>query len=260
MQVNASEAKAGKIIGESPYFQLTENADLRIMTFNILTELWNSQIPVEGRDVIVADILHSFSPDVVGLQEVSDAWYRLLTPMIADDFTIIAAQNSDNETNFTPIAYNHHKVKLLDWGCEYFSQSGARQLRVISWGLFEQFSTAKRFVLMNTHWDGPKYRPIEADEMGQRSQELAKKFNCPVIQTGDFNSTAASEDFKRFMCISQAEHGQFNAKVKVGATDAPIDHIVYHGALNPLFFIRLSNPIIDQSSDHRPYFVDFKYE
>ena len=59
---------------------LAEGANLRVMSYNILCELWNQEAQISGREILVTAPLFEYRPDVVGMQEVcrlvAGGWYE----------------------------------------------------------------------------------------------------------------------------------------------------------------------------------------
>ena len=261
------------------YVELTEGADIRIMSFNILTELWDLKLPIEGRDEIVAETLLTYMPDVIGWQEVSDRWYKLLVPMVEDQYTFVNQKTAEGKTNYSGMAYNKDKVKMIDSGCELFSQGNSGNMRLMNWAVFETIAGGERFALINTHLDinnktGEKnaYRLVQAKEMGEKVKVLQKAYNCPVIITGDYNCNRNTEEYKLFVTTAGVKDAQWDsAKAvnndyktyhdvgsKAGAGDTSIDHITYTEGAESLFYINHNTDPIIQASDHNPIMADFK--
>src|SRR5690606_30875590 len=111
----------------------------------------NDKLPVDGRqDSVSSTILH-YAPDVVGLQEVSDNWYAVLPGLLAAEYTMVCPQTSRGQTNYTGMAYNQRKVKLLESGTDILVAGNSTKLRLVTWGHYEQLAGGARFVVMNTH-------------------------------------------------------------------------------------------------------------
>lgn len=263
------------------HVELTEGADIRIMSFNILAELWNDKLPVNGRDEIVAATILTYLPDVIGLQEVTSTWYKRLGPMIENKYQFVNQRTAENLVNYSGMAYNVETVKPIESGCELFSQGNSGNLRLMNWGLFETIAGGERFVVMNTHWDinnstEPKnaYRLVQSGEMANRVLELQQLYNCPVIVTGDYNANRNTEEFKNYISISNTKDAQVDAAVRVNAEyisyhavgvvakigDTSIDHITYTAGTEALFFKNFNQSPICDASDHNPIMADFVLE
>lgn len=273
--------EAGLSGGAEPVEPLTEGADIRIMSYNILAEMWNDKLPIPGRDTVVADTMLSYEPDVIGLQEVSENWYKALVPMVSDTYAFVNERNDKGEQNYSGMAYHTGKVKLIEDGCELFSQGNSSKLRLMNWGLFERIDGGERFIVLSTHWDintadAPKnrLRVIQAGEMAERVKELAKEYACPVIATGDYNAARDTEEFRLYEANSGTKDAQKDAKVRVnekylsyhkmGVTpeirSGSIDHITYTDGVTGLYYKNFITQPYLEASDHSPILCDFKFD
>lgn len=273
----ALEYNSAAIAG-AEYAQLTAGADIRIMSFNLLTELWNQKLPVEGRDEIAAATLLTYLPDVIGLQEVSDKWYEQLVPMVEQQYTFINRNTPQGKTNYSGMAYNSAKVKLIDSGCELFSMGNSRNMRLMNWAVFETISGGKRFVVVNTHFDphntteAISNRHVQAEEMGKKVKALQETYGCPVITTGDYNCPRNSAEYKLFLETAGVVDAQWNSVKAVNnyykthhgvGAEAPsgesaIDHITYTDGVESLFYINHNSSPTINVSDHNPIMADLK--
>lgn len=267
-------------LADAEYVELTGDADIRIMSYNILTELWNDKLPVEGRDEIVAATLLTYMPDVIGWQEVSDKWYTRLVPMVKEQYTFVNQKTAEGKTNYSGMAYNKEKVTLIKTGCELFSKGNSGNMRLMNWAVFETIAGGERFAVINTHLDinrtdgSPKnaYRLVQAKEMGEKVLALQKEYNCPVIITGDYNCSRSTEEYKLFVETGKVKDAQWTSVNAVnntyktyhdvgsvaGAGDTSIDHITYTEGAEALFYMNHIGPPICDASDHNPIMADFK--
>ena len=256
---------------------LSGGTRIRIISYNVLCELWNDRLPVPGRDKVVADLIKEKLPDVVALQEMSTTWYSALGKLIGDEYDFINQLNLLGQSNYTGLAYNKSKVRLLQDGCEIFSE-GDTDIRLMNWGYFELNESGDRFIVMSTHWntsvdEEPKnqYRMVHAREMGQRVKELALDFECPVIAAGDFNAGRSTEEFKLYEELASTKDAQEHADVRVNADRytmhtmgiAPpvfgnsIDHITYTATAHAVYFEHFIDQPYLNASDHTPLLCDF---
>lgn len=273
LTLSLSTAAAGEDgPGDAP--ALGKGANLRVMSFNILSEEWNDRTPVEGRDQTVARTILHYAPDVVGLQEISANWYAVLPGRLAPAYEMVRRTNSSGQSNYTGMAYHKEKVKLLDSGTDPFSVgSGGSKIRLVTWGYFEKLDGGARFVVMNTHWCiRQENRLVHAQEMADLFAKYREKYNCPVISVGDFNAGQDNEAYQRYATRT----GQKNARIDAAAIrrsihtyhalgkqppatpQSAIDQIFYTGDLTCLFYNVLVDPVILSASDHCPIYADFK--
>ena len=255
-------------------------AQLRIISYNVLCELWNDRIPVPGRDTVVAGLIKDKQPDVVALQELSTTWYSALDKLIGDEYVFVNQLTAAGKSNYSGLAYNKSKVKLLQDGCEIFSV-GDDDIRLMNWGYFELKEGGERFIVMSTHWntsvsEEPKnqFKLVHANEMGRRVKELALDFECPVIAAGDFNAGRSTEEYKLYEEISATKDAEEHADERVNAERytmhvvgmAPpifsnsIDHITYTDKAHALRFEHFIDQPYLNASDHTPIMCDFAFK
>ena len=256
--------------------ELAEGADIRIMSFNLLTELWDLKLPIAGRDVIANDLIRNYSPDVVGLQEVSDGWHATLAKLFGSDYKITDTKNGQGRTNFSTLAYNTAKTKMLDHGVTVFSKGNDTRLRLATWGYFEQISTGKKYIVVSTHWDlgkNAEYQMIHSKEMAQLVLDLGKRFNCPVITTGDYNSNENSDPYVNYVMLTGYKDAKHNCEKvnrysngthsvgsspNIGEGLLCIDHIFGSDGVKFLYFNVLVDSFVNDASDHNPIYADIK--
>lgn len=255
--------------------ELASGASLRIMSYNILSEEWNDKTPIDGRrDYIAATILY-YSPDVIGIQEISKIWYSALPGMISSDYVMVGEKNSRGESNYTGMAYNKHKVALLESGTDLFSAGNSTRLRLVNWGYYEKLDTKERFFVMTTHWCIVKEnRIVEAVEMGALYNKYKEKYNCPIITVGDYNANENSEEYKSYISLTGLNNARHDADVKNRLTKtthslgkaptadhtAAIDHVFYSDDIKCLYYNTLVDQIVLDSSDHNPIYADFSFK
>lgn len=257
--------------------RLAEGANLRVMSFNILCELWNELAVIEGRELPVVAPIFTYKPDILGLQEVSDAWYPMLDALFGDTYVTADKKDGRNYTNFSPLYYNTETMTLLEHGVRPL-KVGGNGLRVLSWGYFERKSDGARFVAINTHWNvgGDDQATVEqtaqAREMAEFVLSLKTKYNCPVVTTGDYNSRLSQVPLQTYIEGSgmkdactyakvvnrsiKTTHTLFSESTR-GAGEA-IDHVFASDELEILFYNVLIDKCLAPSSDHYPIYADIK--
>jgi len=261
--------------------ELTDAADIRIISFNILCETWAENPDMSGRTPGVMGCILEYQPDVIGIQEVSQKWYDKLYTYIGDDYVFI---NQDilgqKGYNYTALAYNKNKVKLIESDIYYYSVGNSQRIRLLNMGYFEHLETGERFIVTNTHYNANHQSPeidnvnrvIQATEFVQKINEYYAKYSCPIISTGDYNSNENSDPYKKMMEGGNIFSSKHKAAEKgnilvtthqVGsvppAGERSIDHILYTGEITPLYFSVLSDEYLHRASDHSPIMCDFKF-
>ena len=266
----------------SEYFanspELAEGADIRIFSFNVL---FNTQIkeptPAE-RSVALRELLGHFTPDVIGLQEINADWQEAFKGANNGIYRLVDDKNELGQWNYTPLAYNENKVRVIEHGTKIYEKAGNTKIRIASWACFEKLDDGKRFVAVNTHWDITKFVEnviFQAEEMAGIVLELGKKYDCPVITTGDYNRKEDSEEYKRFIeltgyheakytaAVIERAHSTFHKPFPLGMmpnieVKESIDHIFGSPDAEFLFFTILVDQIVLDNSDHCPIYADIK--
>lgn len=262
--------------GEDP--ALAEDADTRIMSFNILSEEWDSRAVMEGRDIRVSAILLNYLPDVAALQEVSNKWYPILESNIGGIYKFTRTKNLHREGTYTTLIYNTQTTKLIEEGLEYYSVGNSKRLRSIVWGVFESIKTGERYIVFSTHWDVNAERQwmrmIEAQEMADFCKKMYDKYGVDIFACGDYNSSESTEEYQLFLKESGFVDAKKNAKVINRAcktyhtlfesvstgTYESIDHITFMEQTKSkvLYYNTLIAEYVIDASDHTPIYVDIK--
>ena len=262
--------------GESP--DLIEGADTRIMSFNILSEEWDSAAVLPGRDIRVPAIILNYSPDVVALQEVSNNWYPILQEMLGSKYAFTRKKNPAGSGTYTTLMYNTEKTKLIEEGIELYSVGNSQRLRSIVWGVFESIKTGERYIVFSTHWDPhadrESQRTQQAKEMAQFVKQMDLKYHVDIFACGDYNAKESSTAYKTFISESKfvdakkaaltinractTYHTLF-ADVSTSTYES-IDHITFstETAKKVLYYNTLIADYVLDASDHCPIYVDVK--
>lgn len=251
-------------------------SDIRIMSFNVLCELWDAAAAdYHARANTAVSVIKQFSPDVVGLQEMSDSYHATVTALFGDEYEIVDATNEAGETNFSPLAYNTARVKLKKHGTRIFSAGDNAKLRLASWAVFSDRESGKRFAVVNTHWDlaeNSANQMTQAAEMAELVNWLKEKYECPVISTGDYNAREseapyqlfaesaalfeASRTARRVGRIGNTTH--LLGKPPLADSTRAIDHIFGTGDAVFLYYNLLVDQSILSASDHCPIYADVR--
>lgn len=262
--------------GEDP--ALADGADTRIMSFNILSEEWDSAAVMSGRDIRVSAVLLNYLPDVAALQEVSNKWYSVLEPNIGGVYQFTRTKNLHREGTYTTLIYNTQTTKLIEEGLEYYSVGNSKRLRSMVWGVFESISTGERYIVISTHWDVSAdrqwMRMIEAQEMADFCKKLYDKYQVDIFACGDYNASESTEEYKLFIKESGFVDAKDSAKVINRAcktyhtlfqsvstgTYESIDHITFMEQTKPkvLYYNTLIAEYVIDASDHSPIYIDIK--
>ena len=279
---------------------LTSGATVRVMSANILADAFNKDTQygtANYRAEILAGMLVSYTPDVVGMQEVDRSWYRALDSYLDKiEKTHGIAYSKywatyENKTNYTSLLYRSDKLTVSNSGVKVFSwwkDLGADynyHMRNISWAQFAFLeNTEEKFIVANTHWsyrtehdDGNTYltgatRPIATnelrtqckDETGAFMTSLRTSYDCPIFLTGDFNTSLSfftnySWTPAMFNVISKQAENNGTALSTV-PTSGHYDHVFGYGS----YTVRRFEILKDANqhallTDHPFVYVDLEF-
>lgn len=238
-----------------------DDADLRFMSYNILAEFegWGSsgKIPsdVNLRKEIVASLILGYQPDVIAFSEFFDTWRANLPELISQDYAFVCADRADGVSNRSPLAYNKNRVKVVDSGYCELEQTLTQNRRTITWAVFEDLHTGKRFAVLGTHLESlPELESVrleQAVKVAELAKEIGMTYQVPTVVMGDFNSLTESAPYNAFVSTSGLYHVQ-------DASEYAVDHIFYSSE----FVLQKSgceeNNYTEYASDHKPLYADLR--
>ena len=183
--------------------------ELSVISFNIrvpaMDDLLNHW---ELRKSATPAMIKDYCPDIFGVQEalldqleyVGDNLpnYSYVGVGREDGKEISEIINSKESGEIMAIFYNTSKIKLLEWGTYWLSETpdeaskgwDAACKRTMTWARMEMKDSGKEFFYVNTHLD---HQSSQARKKGLELilDKIAAKNtdNLPVVLTGDFNIT-----------------------------------------------------------------------
>lgn len=257
---------------------LAEGADIRVMTANILAEMesWGGTTPVSRRAEIFAAVLDVYEPDVVGVQEVTDAWYRYLPQYVGEKYAFLHQKTPTGLTNYSSILYDKTKYDVLDSGVQYFSTEGASNIRLVTWAVFSSKDGSLKFSLFNTHWcwDTEEHARIQAEEEAALIKKVTEKYPYPYFCTADYNTKQETANYYHFLELTGAVDAKYvardagtllNVSGGCGNLGSPrgesgnsIDHIFMTAGYEVRAFATVTANQTYDLSDHSPKYADVK--
>lgn len=258
---------------------LANDAEIRIMSANLLVgyKSWGGW-EVKPRAKMFCEVLDTYKPDVIGLQEVCDGWFAALRNM-PDGYKIITPLATGVFVNMTALAYNSNTLELIENGKIVFNEGNNPRLRRVVWGLFEVKTTGKRFVATSTHFDlmssdgdseKKSIMQSEADKFIKLSNELREKYSVPVISTGDYNAMERTPETRpvdapeiyEYLAdtFTDCKFAAENRKCgNAWALEQPVyDHIFLNGEAKVKNYELLSGDYLSTMSDHYPIYADIE--
>lgn len=198
------------------------------------------------RGEMLIDLIEEKQPDSMGLNEVTSSWKSyLVSNAINNNYTgnatyAIAGLISDSNyelksgaSEYSPILYRSDKYDVAVQGGSWFSDtpdvaskytgvtdsngnvlySGMKFNRVYSYAVFYFKDTTNiAYIHMNVHFDHQSSDYINlkcAKQVGEKAEELKALYNCPIVISGDYNATEASNAYQY---MANGENGFIDAK------------------------------------------------
>ena len=254
---------------------LTDGADVRIMSYNVLNPKWNTSAPIEGRDKIATDVIRYYMPDVVGVQETAELWHKAIKTYLVDTgyYATACAKTASGKYNMTTFLYNPKTVRLID---EYIIDlDEGSDIRVFAVAVFETISDGERFVVTNTHPAPASTQPENyarnfASILALVGEEMKKHEGLPIIMTGDFNTKEQADTYSEFMAAAGVKDAKYEAEILrrdyctarpwggeiLAGNAACIDHLFVNDAARVLLYNVVIGHNVAAASDHIPIYAD----
>lgn len=158
--------------------------------------IWNSS-PAGYRTRLLRSLISDFDADICAFQECGPQTNRKDLPSVnslMSDLYKEALPQFDN-VNFTPLFYKNDKLCVVDEGYQLYSGLNDSKSKGVSWAVFEEIKTKKRFAFASTHFwwmdrgeEDTNQRIENAKELKNICAEIINKYNVPVFIGGDFNN------------------------------------------------------------------------
>ena len=190
-------------------------------------------------------MIKDYDPDVFGVQEALAVQLEYLDGKLPQySFVGVGREDGKKKGETMAIFYNTRKVRLLDWGTYWLSETpdkpsrgwDADCKRTATWTLMEMKDSGRKFFYVNTHLD---HRGDIAQQKGlELIVERIAAMNpegLPMILTGDFNVTPGDPVLgglnakmldARKTALKTDSRATFNAW---GKSASIIDYIYYSG-------------------------------
>ena len=284
------ESFASSLLGGTENM-LNKGGSVRVMFHNVLIHD-RPTAPTTWRAKYALDVYRDYAPDVIGLQEMQGS----VRTAISSGLRKIGYKEVDyteTNSNFSfyedPVFYNPETLKLINSGAYRLNETHDTN-KSIGWALFEEKATGKQFLVASTHYTwleddslANDLRIQNAQTTVQLLQQLANRYNVPIILGGDFNSRVGNypitvltqsgfndvENLAEKTENSNTHHQEpvFDTETKlckdyfapVGGYESAIDHIFSYNGNNVTFntYDVVTDPFALASSDHCPTLVDF---
>ena len=262
---------------------LTEGSTLRVMTSNILADVWEDgrgYPSVAHRAEMYAAILSVYAPDLVGVQETDKPWIQYLPyylDYLKQNFALdygwiensFKKSNGQSVPNYTSLIYRKDSFTLVDSGSQEFSFTNSKnyKIRVATWAVLTHKQSNEQYALINTHFSFTfaEAEKSVAEECALIESLKTKYKGLHVFCTGDFNNhlNSAFGLFKDTSGLTDSkEAAEGNGSLINQNPGIPegiyIDHVLYDAAhFRVTRHETLDAPFTDKLSDHKLQYGDY---
>ncbi|WP_083972606.1 endonuclease/exonuclease/phosphatase family protein [Actinoplanes awajinensis] len=177
-------------------------ADLDVMTFNLRYAADNRPNSWAQRRPVTRALLRAEHPDLIGTQEGLPDQLRDIDADLGDRYGRIGLGREGGDVGeHMAIYFDRQRLRPGKSGNYWLSETpqipastswNSFRIRMVTWVLFTDLRTGRRFYAVNTHLDN---NSAEARRHSARliQERLAGFDPLPVVLTGDFNSPAAPD-------------------------------------------------------------------
>lgn len=256
-------------------------ADLRVMSFNVRYPNPNDGANRwEARRELLFAVIRDARPDLIGTQELFKSQGDAIVKAVPDFAWFGISRRGNQEDEHMGVFYRKSRVKLIESGNYWLSETPEKPgsmswnvtlPRMVTWGLFEDKQSKRRFYFMNTHFPHRREDTQARTQCARVIVDQMSKFrtDIPVILTGDFNAGTDSEayriltyglkDARAAVKDPAGDIGTFHGFSGKPGRDR-IDWILYRGSLRPRSFATLtSNDRGRYPSDHFPLIAEIAW-
>lgn len=175
-------------------------ADLRVMTFNVRypnpkdgPDYW------ETRKDLLVDTIRRYKPDLMGTQELFHTQGEYIVAQLPEMAWFGLSRRGNQEDEHMGVFYRKDRLRAVEKGNFWLSETpdvagsiswNMPLPRMVTWAIFEDLQTRKRFTYFNTHFT---HRGTVDDEARAHSARLIASripASGDFLLTGDFNANA----------------------------------------------------------------------
>ena len=225
----------------------------------------------EERHGNVAEMIRNYSPDLLGVQETDIKWMRYLSEAFPEYSYVGEGRDGGEKGEYSAIFYRKDKYKVIDSATKWLSDTPdvvskvpeSSLNRVFSYALLERISDGKKFVHVNTHFE--HRNDISREKQAEVLAAALRKFDLPVLLTGDFNTQAGTKAFSTVVNAGVTDSMAIAEKVESVGTfhgyeniNSTIDFCFVTADKISVSKYRVCDDKIggDYPSDHHPVYIE----
>ena len=205
----------------------TVSESISVMSYNV----WYKT--PSDRKSNVLQLIHEYSPDLLGVQEATHSWINILDADLKTHNYSFVGEGRDGGTGgeYNAIFYRNDKFNLIESGTKWLSDTPNKKgstavsgvlPRIMTYAVLERKSDGLRFIYVNTHLDHTS-DSVRIKQITVLMSEIAMLPDLPLIMTGDFNTNDNQTPYKELI-----SYGLFDG-AKVAAQSDERDTGTFHG-------------------------------
>ena len=268
------------------FVKKADDSYVRVMTCNVMDHKGPEPdgIGYHGRTDIMAGMCAYYLPDVIGFQEMALYLKEEFVEKFSDIYSFVESPTGERFKrgiwipyhNYAPIAYNKHRLDLLEHRYHAFVIPSAWSYQ---WALYaDKKDPTKRFIHMNLyyiHRCGVEQVPGIRDVHAELTHLRRQYGNTPIFVTGDYNCPRTHSNFDMMIEGLNMESGVFIAEdaeenatgywchsvgsMELQRNPSAIDHITVTTDLCRVKLHRvLHDELLCKSSDHCARLLDIE--
>lgn len=183
---------------------LASPTTLKVMTFNVRTPVDTDDNRWENRRDVMATVLRTQAPDVIGTQELVKRQADDLIARLPQYAWFGQGRRGGEDDEHMGVFYRTDRLRVLQSGDFWLSDTpqvpgsiswGHPLPRMVTWARFQRIADGATFTLYDTHLP---YRDEDEAARLKGARLIAARLEAlpkdePVILTGDFNTTPDSQ-------------------------------------------------------------------
>ena len=185
----------------------------RILSYNLY-----SPRPDDARRDRVLSVIRRISPDVMGLQEITPVWKKILEKAFGRQYAFVGeAREEGRDCEYAPVLYNRRKYDCLDWKTYWLSDTpeqpskleSSKYYRICTVAKLKRKANGETLLFVSVHLDYVSEAAAEQAKIILRILDRYEKI--PSVICGDFNcnnesnayATLASSRFRNVAEIAE---------------------------------------------------------
>ncbi len=255
--------------------------DVRVVSFNLDA----NEATINQRAKPLINLILSFSPDSIGVQEARGAWVsRLKRHLVSEGYTRVGVDAGGSPDAVgghfaTYIFYRSDKYDLVASGTFWLSKTPDVPSiydqtvdcnRTCTWALLENRETGFRYVHMNAHldWMNMDVNAVQVQMIREQMERFAA-MGYPVFATGDYNCDEGSRSYEVMVDSEIADDSKHVAETTMDlgtypsygrydvTVEKPIDYVFVTGDRMTVHEYKVidERPDGNYVSDHNGLFV-----